>query len=98
VTFAALPAPGRAIPGSQACFAVSDDGIGIPARYQEAVFDMFRRLHGPDMFGGGGGAGLALARAIAARHGGALWIERSGDDGTTVAFSLPRATPRGDAP
>ncbi|MGF1504024.1 MAG: sensor histidine kinase, partial [Anaerolineae bacterium] len=37
----------------------------------------------------GMGLGLAICRGIIDRHNGRLWIEETGPDGTTKAFSLP---------
>ncbi len=71
-----------------AVFFVRDNGIGIPARSREKVFEIFRRLHAPDKFGGGSGAGLTIARKIVERHGGRIWIESHVGEGTTVFFTL----------
>nr|WP_225899751.1 ATP-binding protein [Croceicoccus gelatinilyticus] len=48
---------------------VSDTGPGIPPEDRDAIFDRFRRAKGNDGSSGGSGLGLALARAIARRHG-----------------------------
>lgn len=53
-------------------FLVSDNGIGVQEKHWEAIFVMFRRLHAAEAYGGGTGAGLAIARSIVERHGG--WI------------------------
>jgi signal transduction histidine kinase len=54
---------------------VEDDGPGIPAEHQEAVFDRFTRLdEARDRDTGGSGLGLAIARDIAAHHGGTLAV------------------------
>ena len=79
------------VPEGHEVYAVRDDGIGIPAKFHTAVFDMFKRLHGPEHFGGGVGAGLALAYRIVERHGGRLWLTSAPGEGTTVLFSLPGA-------
>lgn len=70
---------------------VRDQGIGIPSEYHETVFDLFRRLHGKDDFGGGNGAGLALCRRIVERHGGTIWLESEPGAGSTFWFTLAPA-------
>ena len=69
---------------------VSDNGIGIPAERVEDVFRVFRRLHRPGDFGGGEGAGLAIARRIVTRHGGIIWVESEEGVGSTFYFTLGR--------
>ena len=69
--------------------AVQDNGIGIAPQHHAVVFEVFRRLHLPEEFGGGTGSGLAIARKIVERHGGAIWLESALGQGTTVYFSLP---------
>lgn len=91
VRVTALPSPDRPLPAGHVAVAVADTGIGIEARFQASIFDMFKRLHPPGAFGGGIGAGLAVARAIVARHGGDLWVAESDAAGTTMAFTLPAA-------
>lgn len=81
------------VPVGHVAFAVRDRGIGIAARHLGDVFDMFKRLHGPDGYGGGAGCGLALAREIAGRHGGVIWAEAA-DGGTRFLFTLPAAEAR----
>jgi signal transduction histidine kinase len=67
---------------------VRDNGIGIPTKHQEAIFRIFKRLHGRDKFGGGTGAGLTIVRKIIERHGGTLWVESVEGEGTTFFFTL----------
>jgi light-regulated signal transduction histidine kinase (bacteriophytochrome) len=77
-------------------FYVRDNGIGIAAKNLEKVFQIFRRLHARDEYGGGSGAGLVIARRIVERLGGRLWAESVGPGmGTTFLFTLgevPAAT------
>lgn len=77
-------------PDSMWKFTVRDNGIGIPSRLQPEIFRIFRRLHSRDQFGGGAGAGLTIARKIAQRHGGKLWLESEEGAGSSFHFTLPR--------
>jgi signal transduction histidine kinase len=56
-------------------FYVADNGIGIPEEYRQAVFKMFKRLHGREQYGGGTGAGLAIVKRLVDLHHGEIWIE-----------------------
>ncbi len=88
VEIESLPSVPSNAPGKSA-IAVRDNGIGIASQHQAVVFEVFRRLHLPEEFGGGTGSGLAIARKIVERHGGAIWLESAPGEGTTVYFSLP---------
>lgn len=70
-------------------FQVKDNGIGIPTKFHEEVFKIFRRLHKDDKYKGIG-SGLALTRKIINRHGGQIWIDSESGEGTTVVFTLPK--------
>ena len=68
--------------------AVSDNGIGIPVKFQKIIFSPFQRLHGAES--PGFGIGLATCQRIIERHGGRIWLESPNRyAGTTFYFSLP---------
>jgi light-regulated signal transduction histidine kinase (bacteriophytochrome) len=67
---------------------VRDNGIGIKPEYHEAIFRIFKRLHGRDKFGGGTGTGLTIVNRIIERHNGRIWLESTPGQGTTFFFTL----------
>ncbi len=74
-------------------FAVSDNGIGIPAESWQDIFAIFRRLHTRDEYAGNG-IGLSICRKIIERHGGKIWIEAQATPGCRFKFTLPREVPK----
>jgi len=75
---------------------VADNGIGIDPAYHERIFEVFRRLHPRDRHPGTG-MGLAIARKMAERLGGAITVRSEPDKGSTFAIRLPAAA-EGAAP
>ncbi len=78
--------------GNAPVFYVRDNGIGIPEKHFDAVFRIFKRLHGREKFGGGTGAGLTIVKKIVERHHGRIWLESSPGEGTTFYFTLQEET------
>jgi len=69
-------------------FYVQDNGIGIPERHWVTVFDMFKRLHPRDAYGGGTGSGLAIVKKVIEKHGGRIWLDSEPGRGTKFFFTL----------
>jgi signal transduction histidine kinase len=78
----------RENPAGPPVFYVRDNGIGIPEKHHDAVFRIFKRLHGRDKYGGGTGAGLTIVKKIIERHHGRIWLESSAGSGTAFYFTL----------
>lgn len=70
-------------------FAIKDNGIGIDSSQHESIFDIFRRLHGENEYGGGTGMGLTISKAIIGKHYGRMWVESNKSNGITTSFTLP---------
>ena len=69
-----------------------DDGAGVPAEDRERIFERFVRLdEARSRDAGGSGLGLALAREIAAAHGGSLAATENERGGARFVLDLPAA-------
>ena len=75
---------------------VRDNGIGIPERDRERIFDRFYRVDkARSRESGGTGLGLAIAREIVGRHDGILSLVDHDGPGTTVRLELRIGGPEG---
>ncbi len=69
---------------------VKDEGIGIPKKDVEKVFDRFYRVDKARTRKlGGTGMGLAIAKEMVQAHGGDIWADSIEGKGTTITFTLP---------
>jgi len=73
--------------GERLKISVTDNGIGIPKQHQNAVFDMYARLHRPEQYEGNG-FGLAICRRIVLSHNGTISVHSDGQSGTTFEVIL----------
>lgn len=70
--------------------AVTDDGAGVPPEERERIFERFVRLDDARARDdGGAGLGLAIARDVAARHGGRLTVDGAREGGARFVLWLP---------
>jgi len=75
---------------------VTDDGPGLPAGREEALFEKFTRGE-RESATPGVGLGLAICRAIVEAHEGRIWVESAGlpapQRGARFCFTLPLGSP-----
>ncbi len=82
---------GRGSPG-QIDIWVDDDGPGLPAGREEAIFKKFERGQ-KESATPGVGLGLAICRAIVEAHHGSIRAENRSSGGARFVFSLPLGHP-----
>jgi len=69
---------------------VSDEGIGIPRRHLERIFERFYRVdRARSRDSGGTGLGLSIVRHVARAHGGEVTVESREGEGSTFRIVLP---------
>ena len=70
--------------------AVSDEGIGIPSRDLERIFERFYRVdRARSRATGGTGLGLSIVRHVAQAHGGEVVVESTEGVGSTFRLRVP---------
>ena len=82
--------------GQDLLFAVIDTGLGIPLDKQDLIFEPFIQTENGERQLQGTGLGLPISRSLIRAHGGKLWVESEGGEGSAFFFTLPverRATP-----
>ncbi|NND75815.1 MAG: two-component sensor histidine kinase [Ilumatobacter sp.] len=69
---------------------VADQGVGIPARDLDRVFERFYRVDKARARDTGGtGLGLSIVRHVAANHGGDVAVQSAEGEGSTFVVRLP---------
>jgi two-component system sensor histidine kinase SenX3 len=86
------------VDGDWAEIAVADQGVGIPARDLERVFERFYRVdRARSRSTGGTGLGLSIVRHVAANHSGTVSVESREGEGSTFTLRLPARAPSIDS-
>ncbi|NJR14791.1 MAG: hypothetical protein HC785_03165 [Calothrix sp. CSU_2_0] len=67
---------------------IEDNGIGIPSQYKEQIFEVFKRLHGNDLYPGNG-IGLAIVSKAMKRMNGKFGVESQLNSGSRFWIELP---------
>lgn len=70
--------------GGEVIVQVADTGPGLGDDVAEQLFKPFNTSKATGM-----GLGLTICRSLVEAHGGRLWLERTGPDGTVFRFVLP---------
>jgi PAS domain S-box-containing protein len=69
---------------------VTDQGRGVPAEHQQAVFERFHQVEGADATQKKGtGLGLPICKQIIEQHGGAIGVRSQLGEGSTFWFTIP---------
>ncbi|MCA9297708.1 MAG: PAS domain S-box protein, partial [Phycisphaerales bacterium] len=74
------------------CFFIRDNGVGIPERHFERIFELFQTLRPKDK-SGTTGAGLAITRRIVEANGGTIRVSSTEGKGTVFSFTIPKVRP-----
>ncbi|HUN24865.1 MAG TPA: ATP-binding protein [Steroidobacteraceae bacterium] len=80
---------GAEVRGATLAAWVEDEGPGVLETEGSAIFERFRRGAEEEPEPGGLGLGLWIVRSIIDRHGGTVAVERTGDERTRFAITLP---------
>lgn len=71
-------------------FSIKDTGIGIPVSKIDLLFKISEKVSSPGTNNESGtGLGLILCKEFVERHNGKIWVDKTGEYGTTFKFSIP---------
>lgn len=77
--------------GGEVEISVKDNGIGIPDKFKNKVFNMFTDAKRPGTAGEKSfGLGLSISKQIVENHNGKIWFESFENSGTTFFITLPK--------
>jgi two-component system sensor histidine kinase VicK len=72
-------------------FTVADNGIGIPAKYHETLFEKFTNARRKGLKGEPSvGLGMSVIKTLIEWHGGKIWFESQENQGTTFYIDMPK--------
>ena len=74
--------------GDRWIIGIADNGPGLPDRARQNLFQPFKG----SARAGGTGLGLSIARELTVAHGGRLFLDRTGNNGTRFIVELPVAS------
>ena len=70
---------------------VAGNGIGIPAKYHDTLFEKFTKARRKGLKGEhSNGLGMSIIKTIVEWHGGKIWFESQESKGTTFFIQLPK--------
>jgi two-component system sensor histidine kinase VicK len=70
---------------------VADNGVGIPAKSQDVLFDKFTKARRRGLKGEPSiGLGMSIIKTIVEWHSGEIWFESEENKGTTFYIELPK--------
>jgi signal transduction histidine kinase len=73
----------------QAILQIEDEGIGVPARDRDRIFERLQRGSNARKAAPGLGAGLYIVSRIVQAHAGRVWVESEEGKGATFFVALP---------
>lgn len=90
---AELPARGWLRNGEWVLISIQDTGVGISPELQQRIFEQFFQVDSTRTRENEGiGLGLTIARSLAEKHSGSLWLRSQVGRGTTFFVALPAVT------